>query len=943
MKSLSYYLIFFFSLFGIAAAQTNYDLHDVYFLNNNRGFITGTDGLILKTTDAGETWNKLAVPNPNDLFKISFNDSMKGIITDYKTTDGGDTWFSNPSPTHVEFYVNDSVGYAGAVVPYILKTTNGGTNWFEVNTEYNDELYLSGLYFYNENEGFALSDYAPRIFRTKNGGTDWQTYTFCDTCTTPRSNKDFVMFDDVTGIFGRTYPFFANSPGDTTIYFYPDIADIRKTTDSGYTWQVLPPLPADSKDLYFKDINNGWLCGDSGKVYKTTNGGVTWNSLAKPANIMLLAVYFTDDLNGFVVGKSNSIYKTTDGGMSWQLKVMNGFIPEEKSLISVLLGKNEKPPVETEGHGGGKFILNAGMDTLHYWIRINNLECPFTEAHFHYGASGVAGPVVKDITTSFLMEDSTSYFASGVWTKYDEEPLTPSLASELIAGNIYVNVYSTDRPTGEIRGQITQNKPVSLYANLDGSQEVPPVNTMGSGEGWFTLSGDGDSLQYNVTAYNLSGAVSAAHFHKAPFGVAGPVVKPITFLGDTLSAGWWTANDSIALTPQLVADLLGGYLYVNVHTPAHPAGEIRGQINKTEVLQTKYMTMWAARNDDDPEKFSRLNYYSLADGQPFENTEGDITGYNGQKNIVDMTMDVGGNIYLLNNTWTSMIYRVKPSEIDLDPSTSVYAKQMGRTRLFPDETYVGLTSIQFIKGKLYGFDNKTNKLYEVNPYNAYVKEIASIDAAELKVAGFALGADGNVYLLKNTDEHRSELWKFNSFPSTDISLVTEVPSLGTLKTLSAHPNGNLYASCAENLYEINLANKTVGVLKDHKINVSAMDFNFFTEEHTPAASTVGFTNLDGVTAVKGFTGVPEKYELAQNFPNPFNPNTTIKYALPEASFVKLVVYNALGEVVKTLVSDNRDAGYYETVFDAKELASGMYIYRIEAGSFISTAKMILLK
>jgi hypothetical protein len=541
------------------------------------------------------------------------------------------------------------------------------------------------------------------------------------------------------------------------------------------------------------------------------------------------------------------------------------------------------------------------------------------------------------------MPDSNGYVAHSYWTASDAEPFTPVRAAQLISGNIYINVITEGYFSGEIRGQLTSDVPVHLYANLDGSQEVPPVSTIGSGEGWFTLSGDGDSLQYNVTAYNLSGTVSAAHFHKAPFGAAGPVVKPITFTGDSLSAGWWTAKDSIALTPQLVADLLGGYLYVNVHTPAHPAGEIRGQINKTELLQTKYMTMWAARNDDDPEKFSRLNYYSLADGQPFENTEGDITGYNGQKNIVDMTMDVGGNIYLLNNTWTSMIYRVKPEQLDFDPATPVFAKQMGRTRTYPDNQYVTITNIQFIKGKLYGFDSKTNKLYDVNPYNAYVKEITVINSAESKAAGFALAADGEVYLLKNTEDNRSEIWKFNRFPSNELTLVTEVPSPGRLNTLSAHPNGNLYASCSDNLYEINPAGKTIGLLKGHRVNASAMDFNFFTEKQTPAAATLSFTSLDGVTSVGGFTGLPAKFELSQNFPNPFNPSTMIKYALPEAAFVKLTVYNALGEVVKTLVNESRNAGYYETMFDAKNLASGMYIYRLEAGSYVSSAKMILIK
>jgi hypothetical protein len=643
---------------------------------------------------------------------------------------------------------------------------------------------------------------------------------------------------------------------------------------------------------------------------------------------------------------SGSVVVTDGAGNTCSSEIEYGGGSEvvEKSFIAVLLGKNEVPPVTTEGSGGGMFILNARQDTLHYWIRVCELECPFTVAHFHNGAPGIAGPVVKDLTGSFIPEaDSASYWAQGVWTSSDAQPLTPALVSELLAGNIYVNVHSTSHPSGEIRGQLTWDVPVHLYANLDGSQEVPPVITPGSGEGWFILSGDGDTLQYSVNISNLSGPVSAAHFHKAPFGVPGPVVKPITFLGDTLSYGWWTNSDAQPLTPELVADLLGCYLYVNAHTSNHPAGEIRGQIYKSEELPMDYMTVWAAKNDANPDNYSKLTFYSLAEGKPFENYEGDITGYDGQKNIVDMTFDIGGNLYFLNNTWTSMIYRIRPSQVDLDPSTSVYAKQMGRTRTYPDNNYVWLTSIQFIKGKLYGFDNKTNKLYKVNPYNAYVTEIAVLNSAESKAAGLALGADGFVYLLKNIDSQRSELWRFSSFPSADLTLVTSISSPDKLTSFSAHPNGRLYATDSKNLYEIDLNQKTIGILKDYQVDIAAMEFDFFSEKNTPAAGTVSFSNLDGVTAVNDFTKAPVEYRLAQNFPNPFNPSTTIRFSLPEAGFVKLTIYNSLGEIVKTLVNENRSAGEYETIFDANGLPSGIYITRLEAGSFVSSNKMILLK
>jgi aminopeptidase N len=89
--------------------------------------------------------------------------------------------------------------------------------------------------------------------------------------------------------------------------------------------------------------------------------------------------------------------------------------------------------------------------------------------------------------------------------------------------------------------------------------------------------------------------------------------------------------------------------------------------------------------------------------------------------------------------------------------------------------------------------------------------------------------------------------------------------------------------------------------------------------------------------------VPDKFSLKQNYPNPFNPSTKIKYTLASKAFVVLKVFNILGKEVATLVNNEQDAGSYSVDFDASNLKSGVYFYRIEAGKFIDTKKMILLK
>jgi len=89
--------------------------------------------------------------------------------------------------------------------------------------------------------------------------------------------------------------------------------------------------------------------------------------------------------------------------------------------------------------------------------------------------------------------------------------------------------------------------------------------------------------------------------------------------------------------------------------------------------------------------------------------------------------------------------------------------------------------------------------------------------------------------------------------------------------------------------------------------------------------------------------VPDVFALEQNYPNPFNPSTTISYSVPEIEFVTLKVYDVLGSEVATLINEEKELGSYEVEFNASDLTSGIYFYRLQAGSFVETKKMILFK
>jgi hypothetical protein len=97
----------------------------------------------------------------------------------------------------------------------------------------------------------------------------------------------------------------------------------------------------------------------------------------------------------------------------------------------------------------------------------------------------------------------------------------------------------------------------------------------------------------------------------------------------------------------------------------------------------------------------------------------------------------------------------------------------------------------------------------------------------------------------------------------------------------------------------------------------------------------------GITEKEG--EVPQHFMLEQNYPNPFNPTTIIKFELPKSSAVRLSVYDMLGREVSVLVNERRDAGVHEVTFDASALPSGVYFYRVQAGSYVETRKLCLVR
>lgn len=233
--------------------------------------------------------------------------------------------------------------------------------------------------------------------------------------------------------------------------------------------------------------------------------------------------------------------------------------PTDNLFVFHLSGDQEVENVATTERGGCMGRFDAGTSSFSL-VCTHDVELP-TLMHIHRAPAGENGPVVFD-----LGEPVSPVIAT--WSG-----MTPEEVADLFAGNFYINIHTSGRPDGVIRGQILPRTVDTLAFDLDSSEVVPPGDSTASGDCTADLSNDATQLAISCT-HNLP-SPEAAHVHDAPRGENGPIVH-------TFASPASPIDENVPLTPRLVADFAAWFLYVDVHgtggTEADPADQIRGQI-----------------------------------------------------------------------------------------------------------------------------------------------------------------------------------------------------------------------------------------------------------------------------------------------------------------------------------------------------------------------------
>ncbi|MCH8325292.1 MAG: protein kinase [Bacteroidetes bacterium] len=281
-------------------SPTNENLNSVTFVNSTVGFSCGNNGVILKTTDSGNTWFISDSSITNILYKINFSDNFNGIAVGEKgmillTNNGGQSWDiitskSFSSLFDYQFIKGTSIVIAVGANGTIIRSEDGGYTWNRVSSHVNKLLY--SVKFINEDTGIIVG---------------WS-------------------------------------------------GEILKSNDMGKTWHKITKFTTNYlRSVDFVTEDTGFIVGGGGEIYKTTNGGSSWKQVPSNTISGLLYIKFIDDKNGFILGNKGDLLTTSDSGEHWE-KIPSGTFSTLKSLTI-----NDNKSIFITGNNGLilKNILNS--------------------------------------------------------------------------------------------------------------------------------------------------------------------------------------------------------------------------------------------------------------------------------------------------------------------------------------------------------------------------------------------------------------------------------------------------------------------------------------------------------------------------------------------------------------------------------------------------------
>jgi photosystem II stability/assembly factor-like uncharacterized protein len=392
-------------------------LESIAFKDSLNGISVGTFASLLKTTDGGGNWeNKTRSIVEEYLFEIYFINENIGWITGdngaiLKTTNSGLNWVQQNTGVNdwlgsIDF-INDVEGWVGGGEGALLQTTNAGDNWNIITSP--TTLPIDDIDFNNYPIGWIVAGdvFNPgKLFKTTNGGTTWNTVTTISL--TPGGHEIQFTSNDIGWIMS----------GNSSV---GGLQRLYRTTNRGDNWDILLTNNSDTTfmSVYFINDSIGWISTfPSYTIFRTSDTGITWDRLQTPA--FFNSIYFYDSLKGWGGASSGEVYSTTDGGMSWEAQNSPMDNPIKKLLF---YGANYGWAVGFLGNiihtsNGGVSFVDAMYNDNHLddFILYQNYPNPFnpiTKIGFEIPTSSVVTLKVYDILGKELLTLTEEYKSRG--------------------------------------------------------------------------------------------------------------------------------------------------------------------------------------------------------------------------------------------------------------------------------------------------------------------------------------------------------------------------------------------------------------------------------------------------------------------------------------------------------------------------------------------------
>lgn len=857
-------------------------------------FAAPYSGGIYRSTDNGTSWNEVN----NGLTEINITVTALGADGSniyagtwgngvFLSTNFGDSWVeinnSSTATTNVHAFVKSGTSlFMGSQGGGVHRTTDNGASWEQVNNGLLslDVRDLAAL----DTVIFAATWGPNKVFKSINNGVNW---TQCNTAIIP------TLDDPCIAVSGNNV-------------FLGDYGHgVFLSTDNGDNWiEVNNGIPANAtiREIAVKD-SNVFAATRGGGVFLTTNNGTSWNTVNIGLTTNLIESIIINTNQDIYAGTSKQgVFRSTDNGANWFESNTN-------------LNANTIAAYTTITNGAGGHNLLAGTSNGVYMSTNDGIEWNFLGLDDKW-VTGIA-VLNSDIFVSTMgtgifrsTDQGTTWLPSGLTNAMLHTLYTDG--TDLFAGFAFFGgaQRSTDRGItwAPIPGlaykwvmSFTENEDYMFagavfggaFRSSDGGNSFTPINNGLSNNNISTLA-----VMDSSTIFAGTGD---------PNGISAAGV----FRSDDNGDNWIQINNG------LPSNLIVWSLAVTGNN-IFASSSSSGQNSVASVyLSTNRGDEWSAVS---PGLISNyIQELFIDDTNIFAGTLGSSTWWSPLSEMIpELLPSVPTNLIAIADTFFVELSWNDNSDNELGFKIERKDDLLHIAAPWVLVDSVGANVTAFTDSGLIPFTTYSYRIYAFNefgnsPYSDSVQSTTIIPVELTSFAASIVGYSVSLNWSTATELNNSGFEIQKSIDKSNWNAVAFVSGNGTTTEVQNY-------SYTDNLTSV--TNQTL------YYRLKQIDFD----------GTFTFSN-----EVEVDLSLPQTFSMEQNFPNPFNPSTTIKYSIPSSEFVSIKIYDVIGNEIAKLVDIKQDAGKYEVSFNALSLSSGVYLYKIQAGTFVQTKKMILMK